>query len=106
MSNYFMALLIMVLFVNPTAVELSVLIGNLGCGHPISIRVLQRGTIVFAVMYRADSSASADDAITAFIICAMVNIGPLSFGFGSFSDRNIRAPAWLRDLDPLRNIAS
>ena len=63
-----MALLIMLLFVNPTAVELSVWIGDLGFDHPISIRVLRRGTIVFAVMYRAASSASAADAITYFII--------------------------------------
>ena len=39
-----MALLIMALFVNPTTVELSVWIGDVGCGHTISIRVLRRGT--------------------------------------------------------------
>ena len=50
-------------------------------------------------MYMAVSSASAADYITAFIICAMVNIGPLSFGVGLFSDRNIKLPARLWDFD-------
>ena len=58
------------------------------------------------MMYTDASSASAADAITDFIICAMVKIGPLSFGVGSFSDRNIKAPARLRELDSLRNPAT
>ena len=52
-------------------------------------------------MYRAESSASAVDAITNFIICAMVNIGIFSFEVGSFSGRNIKELAWLRDFDSL-----
>ena len=60
----------------------------------------------FSVMYRATSSASADYAIKYFIICAMVNIRPLSFGVRSFSDRNINAPDWLQAFDSLRNTAS
>ncbi len=34
------------LFVTPTAVELSVWIGLHGCGHPMSMRVCQWGTIL------------------------------------------------------------
>ena len=44
--------------------------------------VLRNGIIIFAVIKSAAISASAADAITVFIICAIVNIGPLSFGFG------------------------
>ena len=106
MSNDFMELLIMVLFVNPSDIELSVCIDELGCGHLILVRVLRRGTIVFSVMYRSVSLAYVADAIAYFIIYKMVNIGSLSFGFGLFSDINIKAPDWLRDLNSLRNPAS
>ena len=76
------ALLTMVLLVNPTAVELSVCIGDLGCGQPISMSVLRSGIIFLDVMYSAAISASAAEAITNLMICAIVNTGPLSFGFG------------------------
>ena len=46
--------------------------------------VLHNGIIFFSVIKSAAISASAADAITVVIICAIVNIGPLSFGFGSF----------------------
>ncbi len=39
-----------VLFTNPTAVELSVWMGDFGCGQPISASVLRMGTISRAVM--------------------------------------------------------
>ena len=52
-----------------------------------------------AVMYSAAISASADNAITVLMICAIVNTGPLSFGLGSFSERNICAPAQIRPSD-------
>ena len=61
---------------------------------------------LFAVINSAAISASAADAIIFLILCAIVNIGPLSFGFGSFSDRNICAPALLLLLDSFRNSAS
>ena len=69
--------------------------GVYGCGHPISMSVLR--TVI---------SASAADAITVFIIGAIVNIGPLSFGFGSFYERNMCAPALLLALDSFKNPAS
>ena len=68
--------------------------------------VWRNGIIFFAVINSADIYASAADAINVFIICAIVNIGPLSFGFGSFSDRNICAPAMFLSLDSSRNPAS
>ena len=50
-SDNLVDLLTMVLLVNPTAVELSVWIGDLGCGQPISMSVLRSGTIFLDVMY-------------------------------------------------------
>ena len=47
--------------------------------------VWRSGIIFFAVINSADISASVADAITVLIICAVVNAGSLSFGFGSFS---------------------
>ena len=68
MSKDLMALLMIVLFVNPAAAELSVWMGDLGCGHPIYSSLLRIGTIVLAVRYSAASSASAADAITGLMI--------------------------------------
>ena len=50
-------------------------------------------------MYSAVISDSAADAIIFLMICAIVKTGPLSFGFRSFSERNICAPALLLALD-------
>ena len=61
--------------------------------------VLRRGIIFLAVIYSAVISASAFEAITDLIICPKVNTGPLSFGSGSFSERNIWAPALLHAFD-------
>ena len=66
-----MALFMIVLFVNPAALELSVRMGHLGCGHPISSSLLRIGTIVLSVRYSATSSASAADAITDLMIFAI-----------------------------------
>ena len=63
MYKKLMALFMMLLFVNPFTVELSVWMGDLGCVHPISLSVFRIGTIVLAVMYSADSSTSVADAI-------------------------------------------
>ena len=68
--------------------------------------VLSSGIIFFAVIYSAAIYASAADAITVLNICAIVKTVPLSFGLGSFSERNICAPALLLTLDLLRNSAS
>ena len=96
----------MVLLLNPTASELSVWIGDLGCGQTISMSVLRSSIIFLAVMYSAATSASADDAITYLMICEIVNTRPLSFGFGSFYDRNLWTPTLLRALDSLIKPAS
>ena len=74
MSKDLMALLMMVLFVNPADVELSVWMNDLGCGHPISSSIFRIGTIVLAVMYGDASSASTADDITGLMIFAIVNI--------------------------------
>ena len=106
MSTNLVALCTIVLLVNIIAVKLSVWMGVLAYGNIISINVLPSGIIFLAVMYNADISASAADAITVLMICDSVKTGPLSFGFGSFSERNICAPARLLAFDSLRNPAS
>ena len=67
---------------------------------------LRSGIIFLAVMYSAAISASAHYAITVFMICAIVKTGPLSFGLGSFSERNICAPDQLLSFDYLIKPAS
>ena len=68
--------------------------------------VLRSGTIFLAVMYSSAISASAADAITVLMICAIVKTGPLSFGVCSFYKGNICAPARILDFFSLRNPAS
>ena len=43
---------------------------------------LRSGIIFFAMMYSADISASATDAINVLMICAIVKTYPLSFFLG------------------------
>ena len=86
----------MVLLVNTIAADLSICIGDLGCGHPIAMSVLRSGIIFLDVMYSDAISASSAEAITDLMTCETVKTGPLSFGFGSFSERKIWAPALLR----------
>ena len=106
MSADLVALFTIVLLVNPNAVELYIWMGVLSCGYPISINVFRNGIIFLAVMYNAAISASAADAMTVLMICEIVKTGPLSFGFGSFYERNICAPARLLDFYSLRKPAS
>jgi hypothetical protein len=56
MQIILMRRVMIVSFTNPTAVELSVWMGDLGCGQPISASVLRMGTMSRAVMYKAASS--------------------------------------------------
>ena len=70
----------MVLFVTPTAVELSVWIRDFVWGRPILMRVWRRGAIHLVEMKRGDSSASAAEDMTNLIISAMVRTGPLKAG--------------------------
>ena len=62
MSMDFVRFGIIVLFTTPTAVELSVWIGEGGCFHPISINVWRKCTIFFAVTNNAASSSAAANA--------------------------------------------
>ena len=68
--------------------------------------VCRSGIIFFSVTNSAAISASAAYAITVLIICTIVNTGSLSFGFGSFSERNIFVSDLLLARDSLRNPAS
>ena len=76
----------MVALDTPTAVELSHWMGDLGCGHPISMRDWRSGTMALAQMKRPASSASAAEDMTFLMICATVRTGPLYVGAGTFSD--------------------
>ena len=95
-----------VLLTNPAAVELLVWIGDGGCFQHISMNVWRMGTISLAVMYIAPSSASAAEDMTNLIFMGNYEYRPFHSGVGSFSDKNICAPAWLRALDSLLNPAS
>jgi hypothetical protein len=75
----------MVLLTTPAAVELSVWMGLLGCGHPMSMRVCLWGIISRAVMKRAASSDSAAEAMTNLMIWAIERIAPLNRGKGTSS---------------------
>ncbi len=86
----------MVLFVTPTAVELSVWIGLCGCGHPMSIRVCWWGTILQAAIKSAASLASAAEAKTNLIMVAIVRTMLLKCGGGPSYERKMCAPALLR----------
>jgi hypothetical protein len=85
-----------VLFVTPTAVELSVWIGLCGCGHPMSIRVCWWGTISRLAIKSAASSASAAEAMINMIMVPIVRTAPLKHGYGSSSKRKMCAPALLQ----------
>ena len=91
---------------NPAAVELSVWMGDLGCGQPISSSALRSGIISRAVRYNAASSDSDADAMTNLMMVAIVRIGPLMRGIGSSSERKMNAPAWLREPGSVRKLAS
>ena len=93
----------MVLLTTPAAVNLSVWIVDGGCFQPIYIHVWRVGTISLAVIYITPSSASAAEDITNFMIWEIVRISLFCSGVGSFSDKNMLAPARLRALDSLLN---
>ena len=94
------------LLTNSVAVELSTWIGDFVCGQPILSRMLCSGTVSWAVVKSTANSASAADAITVFITCAIDNTGPLVCGIGSFLVTQMCDPIRLLDLDSLRNLAS
>ena len=77
----------MVLFINTTAVKLSVWIGDGGCFQPISMNVWRTGTIYLAVMYSTPSSDSAAEDITNVMIWAIVRVSLFHLGIGYFSNK-------------------
>ena len=92
-----MRLVMMVLWTYPVAVVLSTWIGDRGCGQPISVKALRSGTISWAHLNSAASSASPAEAQTDLITAAMDSTGPLDCGMGSLLDKKMCAPALLRD---------
>ena len=94
---------IMVSFTTTTTVELSIWIGKGAWCQTVSIIVWRIGIIYLAVLKRAQSSASADDDMTIFIIWAVVKIGPFQCGTGSSPARNMWDPDQLQPLDSLWN---
>ncbi len=77
----------MILFVTPTAVQLSVWIGLRGCGHPMSMRVCRWGTILQAAIKSAASSALAAKAMINLMMFASVRTLPLKRGVGLSSEK-------------------
>ena len=92
------------LFVTPTAVELSVLTGDCGWDHPIPMRDCQICNIYLAIMNRPASSASTADDITIFTICEIVRMSPLNIGIGLSLERYMCAPARMHDFFKISGI--
>ncbi len=83
MSIDLVAFKIILLFINPFAVELSVWMGVRGCRCPSSSRVFRIGTAVLAFKNRAPSLAWAADDMTFLTIVDMLRTAPLlGVGFG------------------------
>ena len=77
---------IMIALDNPTAVDLSHWMVDLGCGHPISVRDWRSGTMALAQTKRPASSASAAEDMTFLMIYETMRTGPLYVGAGTFSE--------------------
>ena len=88
--------------VTPTAVGLSVCIGDRPWGHFILMRFCRRVTILLAVINRVASSASAAEDMKNLMIWEILSIGPLNHGLGSFLEKKIFAPARVCALGTLR----
>ena len=73
-------LCLMVLLMNPIAVEFSTCIGVGGCSWPISWRAMRIGTASFAARNAASTSASIADDMTALMIFARTWTAPFSGG--------------------------
>ena len=79
MSIALLCLCLIVLFMIPSAVLLSVRIGIGGCGWSSSSNVVLIGDNYSVFMYSHPTSASATDPITVLIIFASTYIGPLNY---------------------------
>ena len=71
-----------IVLTTPSTVVLLVCIGVGGCLCPISSSACCADMDYLQFLYRAPSSASAAEDITALIICAVVRIAPLFGGSG------------------------
>ena len=84
------------------AAELSVCIGVLGCGCPISDSVILCGTAYLALMYIAPILSSAADVMTAFMIWVIFKTAPLLAGIAALLDKKKCPPTWLLAPGSLR----
>ncbi len=91
--------------ITPSAIALSVCIGVGDCLWPISLRMICMYTASCAMMYSITSSASVADAITFFIMCAMLRMDLLLAGSCMSLDKKKCPPALLRALGSLRSLA-
>ena len=76
----------MVALDTPTAVELLHWMGDLGSGHPISVKDWRSGTIALSQTKSPASSASAAEDMTFLMIYETMRTGPLYVGAGTFSE--------------------
>ena len=88
--------------VTSSAIELSVCSGVVGCGCPISSRMILMYTASRVMMYNTASSASVADDITCLIMCAMLSRDPLLEGIPPPFDRKKCPPALLLAFGSLR----
>ena len=94
------------LFVTPSAVELSVCRSERVWGQPISMRVWQGRGICLALMKCPASSNFSTEDMTDLMIWERVRSGTVLSGMGMSSERKIWTPDRLRDLLSLRKGAS
>ena len=92
----------MLLLITPSAVELSVCIGVLGCLCPNYLRIMFMYDASLAAIYRAPSSSPDADDMTVLIICAMVSMAPLFGGNVMLFDKKNFPPARLCASGSLR----
>ena len=86
--------------------ELSVWMGDRGCGHFIYLSVCRSGTIALTAMKSPANYASEAEDMTTLIIWARDRIGPLSQGIGSLSEQKMCDPTRLRAQVSLRYAVS
>ena len=82
--------------------ELSVLMGDRGCVHFISLSFCRRGTIALDVMKSPASYDSEAEDMTTLIIWARESTGPLSRRICALPEQKICDPARLRAQVSLR----
>ena len=95
MSISFVCFGLILLLVTPFDVKLLVCIGFGGCGCPIYVSMFLRWKASFALMKNPLSSASGAEAMTAFVIYAMLRIAPLFGGISVLVDNKKCPPALL-----------